>query len=74
MLHDLLGLETRSAPKFVRRYADLATDATRAVATFASDVREGTFPASAETYHAADEVAEALGLYGGTAIVDVSTG
>jgi hypothetical protein len=27
-------------------------------------VRDGRFPASGETYHAADGVSEALGLYG----------
>jgi 3-methyl-2-oxobutanoate hydroxymethyltransferase len=62
--HDILGFENRVRPKFVRRYADLQSDATRAIATFADDVRAGSFPASCETYHAADAVSEALGLYG----------
>jgi 3-methyl-2-oxobutanoate hydroxymethyltransferase len=64
--HDLLGFEDRVTPKFVRRYADLQTDATRAIERFADDVRAGRFPASDETYHAADGVTEALGLYGST--------
>ena len=51
-------------PRFVRRYADLLGDATTAIERFAADVRDGSFPASAETYHAADGVTEALGLYG----------
>ena len=54
VLHDLLGLENRITPKFVRRYADLAADATDAVGRFAADVRAGRFPSSEETYHAAD--------------------
>jgi 3-methyl-2-oxobutanoate hydroxymethyltransferase len=62
--HDLLGLEDRMKPKFVRRYASLKADATSAVARFAEDVRAGRFPASDETYHVADDVAEALGLFG----------
>jgi 3-methyl-2-oxobutanoate hydroxymethyltransferase len=62
--HDILGFEHRVRPKFVRRYADLQGDATRAIERFADDVRAGTFPASGETYHAADTVTEALGLYG----------
>jgi 3-methyl-2-oxobutanoate hydroxymethyltransferase len=62
--HDLLGLEDRQAPKFVRRYAALGADATAAVAQFATDVRTRRFPSSEETYHLADDVAEALGLYG----------
>ena len=48
----------------MRRYADLGGDATRAIERFADDVRAGRFPASGETYHAADSVSEALGLYG----------
>ncbi len=62
--HDLLGLEERMKPKFVRRYASLKADATAAVARYADDVRAGRFPASDETYHVADDVAEAIGLYG----------
>ena len=62
--HDLLGFEDRVRPKFVRRYADLGGDARRAIERFADDVRAGQFPASGETYHAADTVSEALGLYG----------
>jgi 3-methyl-2-oxobutanoate hydroxymethyltransferase len=64
--HDLLGLEDRLTPKFVRRYASLKADATSAVARFADDVRSGRFPSSDETYHLADDVAEALGLYAAT--------
>jgi 3-methyl-2-oxobutanoate hydroxymethyltransferase len=66
VLHDLLGLEERLTPKFVRRYATLAADATAAVERFAADVRGGRFPSSTETYHAADGVADALELYGGS--------
>jgi 3-methyl-2-oxobutanoate hydroxymethyltransferase len=62
--HDILGLENRVRPRFVRRYATMLDDATDAIGRFAADVRAGAFPASAETYHAADGVADALGLYG----------
>jgi 3-methyl-2-oxobutanoate hydroxymethyltransferase len=62
--HDLLGLEDRMKPKFVRRYASLKSDSTAAVARYAEDVRAGRFPSSDETYHVADDVAEALGLFG----------
>jgi 3-methyl-2-oxobutanoate hydroxymethyltransferase len=67
VLHDLLGLEDRVTPKFVRRYAALGDVATSAVARFAADVRAGRFPSSDETYHAADGVADALALYRGDA-------
>ena len=62
--HDLLGIEERMAPKFVRRYAQLGADATAAVARFAEDVRAGRFPSSDETYHAADTVSDALAVVG----------
>jgi 3-methyl-2-oxobutanoate hydroxymethyltransferase len=62
VFHDLLGLEQRMQPKFVRRYADLASTATDAVARFAADVRAGRFPSSDETYHAADTLPDELKL------------
>jgi 3-methyl-2-oxobutanoate hydroxymethyltransferase len=65
--HDLLGIEERMVPKFVRRYAQLGADATAAVAHFADDVRNGRFPSSDETYHAADTVSEAVGRLGAAA-------
>jgi 3-methyl-2-oxobutanoate hydroxymethyltransferase len=66
VFHDLLGLEERVTPKFVRRYANLADDARDAIERFAADVRGGRFPASDETYHAADNVADVMiAVYGG---------
>ena len=64
--HDLLGLEDRIAPKFVRRYANQKADAVAAISAYADDVRSGAFPNDAESYHLADDVAELLGLYGGS--------
>ena len=58
--HDLLGLQDWLRPKFVRRYANFHADAVGAVSHFASDVREGRFPSSEETYHVADDVTDAL--------------
>jgi 3-methyl-2-oxobutanoate hydroxymethyltransferase len=64
VFHDVLGIEDRVLPKFVRRYASLKADAVDALRTYADDVRVGRFPADEETYHLSDEVAESLGLYG----------
>jgi 3-methyl-2-oxobutanoate hydroxymethyltransferase len=64
VFHDVVGFDDRISPKFVRRYADLKTDATLAVARFADDVRNGSFPSSKETYHVADDLTAALELYG----------
>jgi 3-methyl-2-oxobutanoate hydroxymethyltransferase len=60
VLHDLLGLSSGPAPKFVRRYVDLAAVARAAVAEYAADVRSGAFPADAETYHAPAELRRSL--------------
>ena len=66
VFHDLLGLEERITPKFVRRYAELGSDARTALGSFVDDVRNGRFPSSDETYHAADTVADEIALYGRT--------
>jgi 3-methyl-2-oxobutanoate hydroxymethyltransferase len=67
VLHDLLGLEDRIAPKFVRRYATLKADGVAAVAAYAADVRSRAFPAEAESYHLSDDVAATLGVPGAAA-------
>ena len=64
VFHDVLGIEDRIVPKFVRRYADLEGTAVEALERFAADVRSGAFPSPAESYHLTDAQAEALGLYG----------
>jgi 3-methyl-2-oxobutanoate hydroxymethyltransferase len=62
--HDLLGLEDRATPRFVRRYADLKSAGVAAVKAYADDVRGRRFPNFDESYHLSDEAAEVLGLYG----------
>lgn len=67
VMHDLLGIEDRMAPKFVRRYADVKSIAVEAIAAFADDVRRGTFPSAEESYHLSAEQSEAMALYGSSA-------
>ena len=62
--HDVLGIEDRFVPKFVRRYADLKSASIDALSSFADDVRTGAFPNDEESYHMGDSEADALGLYG----------
>jgi 3-methyl-2-oxobutanoate hydroxymethyltransferase len=62
--HDVLGIEDRMAPKFVRRYAELGDAAVEGLRAFSDDVRARRFPSDAESYHLSAEVAESLSLYG----------
>jgi len=52
VFHDLLGITTGKAPKFVKRYANLADEMTRAVTRFAQEVGNGTFPGPEHEYAA----------------------
>jgi 3-methyl-2-oxobutanoate hydroxymethyltransferase len=47
---DMLGM-FEWTPKFVRRYATIGAEITRAVEAYADDVRNHRFPGPAETYH-----------------------
>lgn len=62
--HDIIGLENRFKPRFVRRYGTAFEDQVAALTAYASDVRSSDFPGPDEIYSASDELTEALGLYG----------
>ena len=51
VLNDLLGLRFGPAPKFVRCYANLGEIISHAVREYCADVRSGSFPSDAESYH-----------------------
>jgi 3-methyl-2-oxobutanoate hydroxymethyltransferase len=53
--HDLLGLYEGKSPRFVKRYAELATTIQEALQRFAADVRSGSFPEDEHTYSIPDE-------------------
>ena len=53
--HDLLGLYEGRAPRFVKRYADLATEIRGALERYATEVREQRFPDEQHTYSIPDE-------------------
>ena len=57
VMHDLLGLEDRIAPKFVKRYADLGAAATDAFARYVGEVRSGAFPTAAHSFSSPRPVA-----------------
>lgn len=50
VVDDMLGLFTPFKPKFVKRYADLGTEADRAIAAYAAEVRARSFPAPEHTF------------------------
>ena len=50
VLHDLLGLNDTFRPKFLRRYAELASDVRDAVSRFADDVRAGRYPDESQSF------------------------
>ena len=50
VLHDLLGITKEFKPRFFRRYADLHTIMTDAVAHYVKDVKANDFPNEKESY------------------------
>lgn len=60
VLHDILGLTFAKAPKFVRRYADVAGVVKEAVLHFKDDVETGAYPSEQESYHLSQETKAVL--------------
>jgi 3-methyl-2-oxobutanoate hydroxymethyltransferase len=56
--HDLLGLTEGRAPRFVKRYANLAEEIRGALTTYAEEVRTGVYPAPEHTYAMPEEELE----------------
>jgi 3-methyl-2-oxobutanoate hydroxymethyltransferase len=48
--HDLLGINDGVAPRFVKRYADVAGEMRRGLEAFAAEVRSGAYPADEHVY------------------------
>ncbi len=53
--HDLLGVNEGPAPRFVKRYADVAGQIRRGLQAFAADVRSGAYPSDEHAYKIPDE-------------------
>lgn len=56
VMHDVLGLCDRYAPKFSKRYAELWTTAAAAIGDYAREVRSGAFPTDAHSFHSLQAV------------------
>jgi 3-methyl-2-oxobutanoate hydroxymethyltransferase len=48
---DMLGLTDGFYPKFVKRFAELRSEATRAVQQYVADVHSGAFPTDEHSHH-----------------------
>lgn len=64
VIYDLLGMDERFKPKFVRRYADLSTTIQGACREYIADVKAQTFPSAAESF-AVEREATVTPLYSG---------
>jgi 3-methyl-2-oxobutanoate hydroxymethyltransferase len=51
VLNDLLGLDDAFTPRFVKRFAELGEAVKGAVSAYAAEVRAGTFPTDAHSFH-----------------------
>ena len=51
VIHDMLGLTQDPMPKFVKPFASLGEQAIAAARSYAAEVRAGTFPDDAHSYH-----------------------
>ena len=48
--HDMLGITQDFSPRFLRRYANLSADITRAASAYIEEVKNGSFPSEEESY------------------------
>jgi 3-methyl-2-oxobutanoate hydroxymethyltransferase len=52
VFHDMMGVTTGKAPRFVKRYANLADEITRAAGRYIEEVASGAFPGPENEYSA----------------------
>jgi 3-methyl-2-oxobutanoate hydroxymethyltransferase len=57
VIHDMLGLNFGHTAKFTRQYANIGEIISGAVREYCYDVRSGSFPSDAESYHSGHGVA-----------------
>ncbi len=50
VMQDMLGMNNEFKPKFLRKYADLAGEITRATSAYVQDVKQAQFPSAEESY------------------------
>jgi 3-methyl-2-oxobutanoate hydroxymethyltransferase len=50
VINDIIGLYDQLKPRFVRRYADIASEIEKSARQFAEDVRSGSYPTDEESF------------------------
>ncbi len=50
VLHDVIGLFERFVPKFVKRYANIKEDVSKAINAYKEEIEEGTFPSEEQSF------------------------
>jgi 3-methyl-2-oxobutanoate hydroxymethyltransferase len=50
VMHDVLGINKDFHPRFLRRYADLNTEISKAIKNYIKDIKSGSFPNEKESY------------------------
>lgn len=65
VLHDMLGFDSRFHPKHSKRYAALDTVIADAVRTYATEVRDGSFPGPEQSVPAGEALRNHLGTRAG---------
>ncbi|MGQ9825764.1 MAG: 3-methyl-2-oxobutanoate hydroxymethyltransferase [Desulfotomaculales bacterium] len=62
VFHDLVGLFDRFVPRFVKQYARLQEEISRALAAFAREVAEGAFPGPEHSFGMSEEILKELSV------------
>lgn len=60
VFHDMVGMFSGFTPTFVKRYAEAGAEIRNAVARYAAEVREGSFPGEGKSFGMNDEVLKRL--------------
>jgi 3-methyl-2-oxobutanoate hydroxymethyltransferase len=60
VIHDLLGLFERYTPKFVKRYANISAEISKAIESYKNEVLEGKFPTAEYSFTIKEEELEKL--------------
>ena len=60
VFHDMVGMFSGFTPTFVKRYAEVGSAIRDAVARYAAEVRDGSFPGEGKSFNMKDEVLKKL--------------